>query len=126
MTLRTITFDCADAGRLARFWAEVMGWEVGPGANERFALVGDAGRPGMMFIQVPEGKTAKNRMHLDLASSDLQADLEHLLALGATRVHDKEEWGVAWTTLRDPEGNEFCIAAHRDETVRFVDVGLED
>ena len=66
----------------------------------------------MMFIKVPEGKTAKNRMHLDLGSNDRAADVERLLTLGATEIHKKDEWGIERTTLADPEGNEFCIAGH--------------
>ena len=68
--------------------------------------------PVMMFIQVPEAKAAKNRMHLDLSADDRDAEVERLVALGATRIHDKDEWGIQWTTLADPEGNEFCIAEH--------------
>ena len=66
----------------------------------------------MMFIGVPEAKEVKNRVHLDLHADDRAAEVERLIALGATHVHDKDEWGISWTTLADPEGNEFCVAAH--------------
>lgn len=107
----SITVDCGDAASLAAFWAGVLGSEVGEGASEHFATVvnPDPG-PGMMFIQVPERKTTKNRMHLDLAATDRTAEVERLVALGAEHVHDKDEWGHQWTTLRDPEGNEFCVS----------------
>ena len=64
-----------------------------------------------MFIQVPEGKKAKNRFHVDLASENWLADVEHVLALGATRLGEYEESGAKWVTLADPEGNEFDIVA---------------
>jgi hypothetical protein len=66
----------------------------------------------MLFIPVPEGKTAKNRMHLDLQPTDCTRDeqMERAVALGATVVGDhRKEDGTGWVTLTDPEGNEFCI-----------------
>ena len=66
-----------------------------------------------LFAKVPERKVAKNRMHLDLASPDHEAEVARLVALGATRVADMEEWGYEWTVLQDPEGNEFCVAETR-------------
>jgi catechol 2,3-dioxygenase-like lactoylglutathione lyase family enzyme len=110
--IAAITFDCADAAALGGFWAGALGREVADNASEHFALLkpGDGGPP-MMFIKVPEGKTAKNRVHLDLSAADPQAEVARLVGLGAEHVHDKAEWGVEWTTLRDPEGNEFCVSA---------------
>ncbi|HEX5534210.1 MAG TPA: VOC family protein [Actinomycetales bacterium] len=111
--LAHITVDCEHAASLASFWARVLGWEVGPRASEQFASVGganrQAGAPSWLFFKVPEGKTAKNRMHVDLQSADLTAELERLLELGASVVHSKREAGTRWFTLTDPEGNEFCI-----------------
>ena len=63
--------------------------------------------------RVPEPKTAKNRMHLDLTAPDPEAEVARLVELGATRVADMEEWGDQWTVLQDPEGNEFCVAQSR-------------
>lgn len=63
-----------------------------------------------MFMAVPEPKTAKNRMHIDLSSNDRAADVERLLGLGASTVGEYQEYGVSWTTLRDVEGNEFCVS----------------
>ena len=65
-----------------------------------------------MFIAVPEGKSAKNRVHLDLHAedpADVDAEAERLLAAGATFVGEHREFGVYWRTLQDPEGNELCI-----------------
>jgi predicted enzyme related to lactoylglutathione lyase len=109
------TVDCADAGALAMFWASVLGREVDPEASPFFASIGRAapdGQTAMMFIQVPEGKTVKNRMHLDLQADDRAAEVERVVSLGATFHSEHDEYDTRWTTLTDPEGNEFCIAAH--------------
>lgn len=64
----------------------------------------------MMFIQVPEEKSVKNRVHLD-NTDDREAEVARLISLGAAHIHDKTEWGMTWTTLADPEGNEFCVGS---------------
>ena len=116
-SIASITVDCDNALTLSAFWASVLGVEADPDERSTGPFFQTIGRtadgwtgPIMMFIKVPEGKTAKNRMHLDLTTSDRAAELERLVGLGATHVHDKDEWGMKWTTLQDPEGNEFCIA----------------
>ena len=117
--IAAITFDCEDARSLSAFWAGALGRPVDLGGEDTggfFASIGMAdptpGQPTMMFIKVPEPKTVKNRVHLDLDASDRAAEVDRLVGLGATVVHDKDEWGVRWTTLTDPEGNEFCVAEH--------------
>ncbi len=121
MTLKiaAITFDCAHATNLATFWSAALDRPIDPGdpnAAEHFASIGrenpTPGEPVFLFLQVPEPKTAKNRTHLDLDASDREAEIERLVGLGATVVHEKNEWGISWTTLADPEGNEFCVAEH--------------
>jgi predicted enzyme related to lactoylglutathione lyase len=112
-----VTFDCSNALTLAEFWSSVVGRPVDRegdmAASEFFARIpGEGAEPMLMFIQVPEGKTAKNRMHLDFGASDRPVEVERLVGLGATVIHEKHEFGVAWTTLADPEGNEFCVASH--------------
>lgn len=106
------TLDCTDVAAVAAFWSGALGRPIAPGASQHFAMLAptDSGDPAWLFIAVPEGKTAKNRMHVDFHSDDRGADVERLLALGAHRVGDYDEWGASWTTLRDVEGNEFCIA----------------
>ena len=109
-----VTFDARNAAALARFWADALQWEVEPGASQWVARVGGPAHPEgslpLLFIHVPEAKAGKTRIHLDLHSMDLPAELERLVGLGATIVHEKCEWGVHWFTLQDPEGNEFCLA----------------
>ncbi|MFI2782022.1 VOC family protein [Streptomyces sp. ALB3] len=108
-----ITVDCADAYKLAGFWAEVLGSPVSdddaPGDPE--ALV-EAPGAALLFVTVPESKSTKNRVHLDVRPEDRTRDeeVERLLALGATPVADhRKPDGRGWVTLADPEGNEFCV-----------------
>jgi len=108
-TLTHLTFDCADAVVLASFWSAVLDQPVDEGASPEYALV--KGMPGWMFLQVPEPKVAKNRMHADLTTDDLPAEVVRLKGLGATHVADHTEGGATWATLTDPEGNEFDVVA---------------
>lgn len=115
LTLGNITFDAEHPPALAAFWSEVLGRAVDPappGMEPFFASInrGRVDGPAYLFIKVPEGKSAKNRVHLDWHCESRTAEVDRLLALGATRVADHDEWGTIWTTLRDPEGNEFCVA----------------
>ncbi|MFI6228284.1 VOC family protein [Micromonospora echinospora] len=122
--IHSVTVDCHDTYVLAGFWAEVYGCsrrpEDLPGDPEATLLPPDG--PMMLFVQVPEGKTVKNRMHVCLqpADRDRDAEVERLLALGATQVDDQRRPdGTGWVVLADPEGNEFCIersAAERAAT----------
>jgi predicted enzyme related to lactoylglutathione lyase len=112
-----ITFDCSNALTLAGFWSAAVGRPVDSegdmAASEFFARIpGEGTDPLMMFIQVPEGKTAKNRVHLDMNADNRAAEVERLVELGATVVHEMHEYDMVWTTLADPEGNEFCVATH--------------
>jgi hypothetical protein len=113
--LFAMTFDCADAAELGGFWAQALGQELDPGAGKEFASIGlqDSGRTELRwcFAQVPEGKSAKNRMHPDLISADLEAEVGRLISLGASRKADVEMGSTRWTTLLDPEGNEFDVIA---------------
>jgi predicted enzyme related to lactoylglutathione lyase len=108
-----ITFDSTDALRLAEFWAAALGRVVDDGATADFASIGlheDASaRPHFMFMKVPEGKTAKNRVHLDLITTDLEDEAERLVGLGARRGDEHREDGARWVTFADPDGNEFDV-----------------
>lgn len=111
INLGHITFDSAQPQVLARFWSAVLEREVDDGASEFFASIDDgtAERPSWFFIQVPEAKAAKNRVHVDLTADDQQAEVRRLTALGAAQVSEHDEWGAVWTVMTDPEGNEFCV-----------------
>ncbi|MFD6244503.1 VOC family protein [Streptomyces roseolus] len=117
--VRHVTIDCADPYALATFWAEVLDGTLAdddnPGDPE--ALVESAGA-SLLFIRVPEGKTVKNRVHLDLQPQDRSRDeeVERLLALGAKLVGDhRRADGTGWATMTDPEGNEFCVERSKAE-----------
>jgi len=108
-----LTFDCANPGVLADFWCEALGYRRTELGHEMVAeAIPPEGvqAPKLLFIRVPEPKTAKNRLHVDLAVPDRDAVVQRMLALGATQVGEYDEWGTAWVTLRDPEGNEMCVA----------------
>lgn len=115
-----VTFDCADPRALARFWGQVTGWPVieepQPGYEESAVGMPGQGRPRLYFVKVPERKTAKNRLHLDLMPSDRTQDEEitRLVGLGARISSDRRpEFG--WVILADPEGNEFCVEISQPE-----------
>ncbi len=113
LSLAHVTFDCHDTLALAGFWSAALGRPVDDGAQPFFATIGypaSPGSPAWMFLAVPETKTVKNRMHLDLTADDREAEVARLVGLGATRVADHDEWGHVWTVVNDPEGNEFCVA----------------
>lgn len=115
ITFGQIAFDAVRAEQLAGFWSALLDRPVADGANEFFAVIaGDGSFPGLMFLAVPEPRTAKNRVHLDLVAAEPATAVERALALGATRVGDFDEYGTRWTTLADPEGNVFDLAAPHD------------
>jgi predicted enzyme related to lactoylglutathione lyase len=105
--LNSITVDCADAEGLAQFWAKALdGYEVD--AEWAMVLKSSSG-PTIFFQKVPEPKSVKNRVHMDLAVADRPAEVERLKGLGATVLHEMDEGGYKWTVMQDPEGNEFCV-----------------
>ena len=114
IALEHVTFDSADAATLAAFWAQVLDSQVDAGGNEFFATVNKEGDgPALMFIQVPEERVGKNRLHLDLATADWAAEVDRIVGLGAKRVGEFDEYGAHWVTLADPEGNVFDLAEIR-------------
>jgi predicted enzyme related to lactoylglutathione lyase len=104
--------DANDVGRLADFWAAVLGWERRPTTDPEDAEIAapDGSLPTILFAPVPEPKQVKNRLHFDVSpvGTDQATELERLLGLGARRV-DIGQGDVAWIVLADPEGNEFCL-----------------
>jgi hypothetical protein len=112
VTLENIAVDCTNAKSLATFWAGVLSSELNAEANEFFATVKPATGPTLMFLQVPEPRNGKNRLHLDLATPDWSAEVDRLVDLGAKRLDEHNEYGAHWITLADPEGNVFDLAEH--------------
>jgi predicted enzyme related to lactoylglutathione lyase len=115
-----LVIDAADPARLARFWAAALGWEVADETPDEVDVWPDGytypdpvALP-LVFVPVPEPKTGKNRVHLDLATESAAhqaAEVERLLVLGAVRA-DVGQGDVPWVVLADPEGNEFCVVEH--------------
>ena len=136
-----VTMDCADPGRLAHFWAEALGYQLQPPPegyaswedflraigipeedwNNTSAIVDPGGAgPRLYFQRVPEAKSGKNRVHLDLNKTTRETppeegrrmvdeEVERLTGLGATELYRREQNGEYWVTMSDPEGNEFCV-----------------
>ncbi|MGY6500717.1 MAG: VOC family protein [Acidimicrobiales bacterium] len=117
LSIANVTFDCSDPTTVAGFWSAALGRPVepepAPGVGEFFAsIAGVDGAPTLLFLKVPEERSVKNRVHVDLHADDRPAEVERLVALGATHHCDHDEFGLVWTTLLDVEGNEFCVAQH--------------
>jgi predicted enzyme related to lactoylglutathione lyase len=107
-----LNVDCRDPRLLADFWSEVLGYRLEDEDDVSAAIVPVEGASGwaMLFFVVPEGKTVKNRLHLDLSPPDtMAAEVERLVAAGATVQGRVDEGGSFWTVMLDPEGNEFCV-----------------
>jgi len=120
--LDTIAIDCRDVSVLADFWTQVLGWQVLEREGDEYLAIGpaDGSSPGIDLIAVPEEKTVKNRLHLDLRAdgSSTEDEIARVESLGARRVDVGQDPSVTWTVLADPEGNEFCILGRTaDETL---------
>jgi len=107
-----VVIDSQRADDIAAFWSALLERPVTAGANQFFAMIPaseDASFPAMMFLAVPEPRQGKNRLHLDLVATDLSAEVDRAVGLGATNVAEFDEYGTRWVTLTDPEGNVFDI-----------------
>jgi predicted enzyme related to lactoylglutathione lyase len=106
----SITVDCADPHRLGGFWSALLGVavvEVGEDYAELAKLSEDG--PNLLFIQVPESKEGKNRLHLDLVVTDVKSAVDSAMDLGARRAEGELAGPFQWSVMLDPEGNEFCL-----------------
>lgn len=115
-SLRNITVDCTDPLKLGRFWAQVLGWNVYHDDDPEVLVAPEfpprRDSPTMLFIPVPEPRTVKNRIHVDLEPTDCtrEEEVERLLGLGASVVEDhRNDDGTGWVWLADIEGNDFCV-----------------
>jgi predicted enzyme related to lactoylglutathione lyase len=108
-----VIVDSSDPEGLGRWWASALGWVIVNGDPEEFEIRAAPDRmPGLLFARVPEPKTTKNRLHLDLRPDDQEAEVARLVDLGATYA-DVGQGDETWVVLADPEGNEFCVLAPR-------------
>ncbi len=122
--------ETTDTGRLARWWAEALDWQIIYEAEDEVVLIprwAQELRPKLSFEQVPPGltfvrveheKRSKNRIHMDLAphsSDDRDAEIARLEPLGAKRIDVGQGPDVSWTVLADIDGNEFCVLSSREQ-----------
>ncbi|MDM7831531.1 VOC family protein [Cellulomonas edaphi] len=111
ISLGMITFDTTDAPTLARWWARQTDGRLDDAMGDGFVVVHPSGTgPILGFQQVEDPTPGKNRIHLDLSASDHDAEIERLVAEGATFVARHEEGGWRWVVLTDPDGNQFCLS----------------
>jgi predicted enzyme related to lactoylglutathione lyase len=108
-----VVIDCADPVRSAQFWSAVLGYRAAGPAAGRYVSLLPAGGAGIEVLlqQVSDRKAGKNRVHLDLRTADLAAEVGRVVACGATvlTAEPVEEDGWRWQVLADPDGNEFCV-----------------
>jgi catechol 2,3-dioxygenase-like lactoylglutathione lyase family enzyme len=115
LRIQCVCLDAHDPDLIARFWTDALGWRRTYDKPDQVVLEPPAGSPedgvgpDLLFLRVPEGKTVKNRLHLDLRPDDQQAEVERLQALGATQVSVGQNNEVSWIVMADPEGNEFDV-----------------
>lgn len=112
----SVVLDCLDAESLAPFWEAALGYRLVDQADGyRILAPADGEPPGPILIlqPVPEPRSAKNRMHLDIHPDDAGAHIRRLESVGARRLGSPvAAYGVEWQTMADPEGHEFCVVAH--------------
>jgi predicted enzyme related to lactoylglutathione lyase len=109
-----ICIDAHDIKALGAWWSQVLGWRHYVDEDGDVVLEAPPGAgPNWLFLAVPEGKSVKNRLHLDFRPDDQQAEVDRVVGLGARHV-DVGQGEQTWVVLADPEGNEFCILASHD------------
>ena len=115
LRIQCLCIDSTDPAPLAAFWQAALGWRRTHESADEVVLEPPAGSPAdgivpdLLFLRVPEAKSGKNRLHLDLRPADQAAEVGRLEALGARRVSVGQGPDVSWIVLADPDGNEFCV-----------------
>jgi predicted enzyme related to lactoylglutathione lyase len=108
-----IVLDCGDLDRSARFWTQVLGYVQASSSSGQYRTLLPAGGNGIELLlqRVPETKREKSRLHLDLRTADLAAEVGRVRGLGARLLTSEpiSEDGLRWHVLADPDGNEFCV-----------------
>ena len=113
--IQCLCVDTADPAGLAKFWQDALGWRRTFAGDDEVVLEPPQGSPedgvapDLLFLRVPEGKAAKNRLHLDLRPQDQAAEVTRLEGLGARRADVGQGADVSWVVMADPDGNEFCV-----------------
>jgi hypothetical protein len=118
LSVAGLSIDCADSAVVADFWGKALGRPVSPGkvaGDISVDATGPERGPRMLFHNVPEPKTVKNRLHLDLITDHYDEETERLAGLGARPLNEVKLPAVRWTTFADPEGNEFDLVTWQPE-----------
>jgi catechol 2,3-dioxygenase-like lactoylglutathione lyase family enzyme len=114
--IQCVCFDCVDPNRTAAFWEAALGWRRTWEDQDQICLEPplaapeDGISPDLIFLRVPEGKTVKNRLHLDLRPADQAGEVDRLERLGARRI-SVGQGDATWVVMADPDGNEFDVLA---------------
>jgi hypothetical protein len=109
LTWEQLIIDAGDPVALGTWWAEALGWIIVNDDPDEFEIRASPDAfPGLLFALVPEAKSVKNRLHLDLRPDDRDREVARLISLGAGHV-DVGQGEETWIVLADPEGNEFCL-----------------
>jgi hypothetical protein len=115
LRVQSLCFDSNDPDATASFWEQALGWRRTHSEPDEVVLEPPEGSredgivPDLLFGRVPEGKSIKNRLHLDLRPVDQAAEVARLEGLGAKRISVGQGDDVTWVVMADPEGNEFCV-----------------
>ena len=111
----TVVVDAHDPAALARFWKDVLDWEIVYEDDDEVVIAKDEETyPQLLFGSSLDNKTGKNRLHIDLAPDDRDAEVDRIMSLGATRADVGQTGEETWVVLADPEGNEFCVLRARE------------
>ncbi len=115
LRIQSLCVDAVDPRPVAAFWENALSWRRTFEDDDEIVLEPPAGSPedgvvpDLLFLRVPEGKSAKNRLHLDLRPRDQDAEVARLEQLGARRVSVGQDETATWVVMADPDGNEFCV-----------------
>ena len=113
--IQCVCFDSNDPDSTGTFWEQALGWRRTHSDPNEVVLEPPEGSPlndvvpDILFLRVPEGKTVKNRLHLDLRPKDQAVEVARLEDLGARRISVGQGEDATWVVMADPEGNEFCV-----------------
>lgn len=115
LRIQAVSVDSTDPRVPAAFWEAALGWRRTYEVDDEIVLEPAEGSPedgvspDLLFLKVPENKSVKNRLHLDLRPTDRDAEVARLEGLGATQVSVGQGPDVTWVVMADPDGNEFCV-----------------
>ena len=111
-TLHAIVLDVNDLESCTGFWSKILGKEISFKTDKYCRIGGGDDTPSLLLQKVPEQHEQKNRAHIDLDVTDLEAAVQRVVGLGGTKIDKISEYGLTWVVMADPDGNEFCLVQH--------------